>query len=127
LHETGRLHVEERIGTKTGLREPDFAAIDPDVPGAYKWIGDAKLGRIELDDQMRGFIDEASRTTLKRLLLFVPEGTTVPDAVLKEAEKHGVKIFVIEVPWQPDYIPKESAGRAVQLKSVPPPQDKKTK
>ena len=53
----GLLESEIDVGTTTGTRRPDFSRWDPRVPGAFAWIGDAKLGRIELDPQMRGLID----------------------------------------------------------------------
>jgi hypothetical protein len=107
LLDRGLLEVEEKIATETGYRKPDFARLNPRVPGEYAWMGDAKLGAIKLDDQMRGLIDEASRTTWKTLLLFVPdESNRIPDAVMDEAAQKGARVIQVTVPWLPDWTPR---------------------
>jgi hypothetical protein len=65
-------------------------------------------------------LDEAKRSTMKTLVLFVPPGTKVPASVQRSANARGVTIRLIEVPWQPDYIPKASAGRKSEKAAAPP-------
>lgn len=74
------------------------------------WIADAKayddLGNIDRS-QIFGFILEASRTTMKLLILYVPSkaDAIIPDDVAKAAKKAGVEIKLVEVPFQPELDP----------------------
>lgn len=109
LYEGDQLAVEYHIGTVTGIRRPDFARWDREGTGLFEWIGDAKLGSIELDDQMRGLIDEATRTTARVLILFTPEGVEVPRNVIDAARDMGVAVKQHMVPFAPLYIPDHRA------------------
>jgi hypothetical protein len=102
LYDLGLIEVEERYATMEGkIRRPDYARKNPLVPGENLWIGDAKLGRMD-KDQMLAFIDEASRTTRKLLILFTPEATVIPRWVYEEAAKAGVKVINIQLPYMPE-------------------------
>jgi RHS repeat-associated protein len=109
----GEQYLESQfdIATETsGNRRPDWAYRNPEVPGEFMWIADAKayddFGEIDWQ-QALGFIEEASRTTKKLLIFYVPSkaNAIVPSDLDKAAAKAGVKIKLIEVPWEPELDP----------------------
>ena len=85
-----------------------------------EWVGDAKLGRIDIE-QGKAFVAEAATSTLRLLVYFVPDETVgVPQELIDfgrnyvdARDRHmPVKVIAIPVHGFSDWIPRLDARRS---------------